>query len=108
MHVDETGDDKNVPAVDFFGRRVLQPQPVRLDEETLKKLAETTGGHYFNARDTQTLETVYAEIDQLEKTISEGRLYTEYRELFQYAMLPGLACILLQIVLTGTRFRSLP
>ncbi len=96
------------PAVDPFGREVLIAQRVRLDEETLKMLAETTGGRYFNAQNTQALEDVYAEIDRLEKTVSEGRLYTEYRELYQYAMFPGLGLVLLEIVLACTRFRSLP
>lgn len=96
------------PAVDPFGRDVLSPRPVRLDETTLKMLAETTGGRYFNAQDTQTLEQVYAEIDKLEKTETEGRLYTEYRELFQYWMVSGLCCVLLEVLLASTRFRSLP
>ncbi len=60
------------------------------------------------AQDTEALQKVYAEIDQLEKTQTEGRLYTEYRELFQYLMLPGLACILLEVFLGTSRFRSLP
>jgi len=96
------------PAVDVFGREVLQAQPVRLDEATLKMLAEKTGGQYFNAQDTETLERVYAEIDRLEKTETERRLYTEYREMFQTLMLPGLACVLLEIALSATKFRSLP
>lgn len=96
------------PAIDLYGRTVLQSQPVRLDEKTLKMLAKTTGGKYFNAKDTQALEEVYAEIDKLEKTVSEGRLYTEYVELYQWFMLPGLGLIILEILLTSTRFRSLP
>jgi len=96
------------PGVDVFGRSRLIAQPVRLDEETLKMLAETTGGRYFHAANTRALEEVYAEIGQLEKTISEGRLYTEYRELYQYAMFPGLGLVLLEILLACTRFRSLP
>lgn len=96
------------PARDLFGRTVLQSQRVRLDEETLQMLADTTGGKYFNAKNTQALEEVYAEIDKLEKTVSEGRLYTEYVELYQWFMLPGLALVILEIVLASTRFRSLP
>jgi Ca-activated chloride channel family protein len=96
------------PFTDPYGRTVLQPQRVRLDEETLKMLAETTGGEYFNAKNTQALEQVYAEIDKLEKTVSEGRLYTEYVELYQWFMLPGLALVMLEVVLASTRFRSLP
>ncbi len=96
------------PAVDPFGRKVLMSQPVRLDEETLRMMAKTTGGQYFNAKDTQSLEQVYAQIDKLQKTKSEGRLYTEYRELYQYFLFPGLGLILLEILLASTRFRSLP
>ncbi|GAG05057.1 unnamed protein product, partial [marine sediment metagenome] len=57
---------------DRSGRTVLRPGQVRLDEQTLKMMAETTGGRYFNAKDTEALEEVYAEIDKLEKTLTEG------------------------------------
>ena len=97
-----------VRGIDAFGRKVLVPQAVRLDEATLKMLAEKTGGRYFNAQDTEALAGVYGEIDQLEKTASEGRLYVEYGELFQYFMIPALGLILLEILLAFTRFRSLP
>jgi Ca-activated chloride channel homolog len=97
-----------MPATDPFGRQVLVPSMVQIDEAALKALADTTGGRYFNVQDTETLRNVYAEIDRLEKSISEGRIYTEYRELYQYAMFPGLGLILLQIALVSTRFRSLP
>lgn len=96
------------PGVDLFGRQVLQAQEVRLDEKTLKMLAEKTDGRYFNAQDTAALKAVYTEIDRLEKTETEGRLYTEYREVFQSLLLPGIACVLVQVVLGTTRFRGLP
>jgi Ca-activated chloride channel family protein len=96
------------PAVDEFGRQVLVPQMVRMDEATLKMMADTTGGKYFNAKDTQTLADVYAAIDRLEKTATEGRLYTEYRELYAWLLLPGLGLVLLEVVLSATRFRALP
>jgi len=96
------------PAIDAFGRKVLRAQTVRLDEETLKMLSEKTSGRYFNAQNTEALAEVYAEIDRLEKTATEGRLYTEYREAFQTLMLPGIACVLMHIALGSTRFRGLP
>jgi Ca-activated chloride channel family protein len=96
------------PGVDSFGRPVLTSQSVQLDEETLRQLAETTGGKYFNAQDVQALENVYAQIDALEKTTSEGRLYTDYRELYQYALFAGLGLALAELLLRSTRFRSLP
>jgi len=94
--------------IDPFGREQLVRQPVRLDEASLKMLAETTQGRYFNAKDTSALEDVYHDIDRLEKTELEGRLYTEYRELFQWWLLPGLALIVTELTLRCTRFRSLP
>ncbi len=97
-----------VPAKDAFGRQVFTRAHVRLDEETLEKLADTTDGRYFNAKDTEALEEVYGAIDLLEKTQTEGRLYTEYRELFRYALFPGIILILLELLMTSTRFRTLP
>jgi Ca-activated chloride channel family protein len=96
------------PQVDRFGRSVLVPMEVRLDEKTLKTLADQTGGRYYNVQDTATLERVYADIDRLERSLTAGRLYMEYRELYQYLMFPGLGLILLEIGLVCTRFRSLP
>jgi Ca-activated chloride channel family protein len=96
------------PHVDRFGHTVLAPMEVRLDEKTLKTLADQTGGRYYSVQDTATLEKVYAEIDRLERTLTAGRLYMEYREMYQYLMFPGLGLILLEIGLVCTRFRSLP
>lgn len=96
------------PGVDLFGRRVLQQQPVRLDEETLKAIADKTDGLYFNAKDTDGLNRVYEEIDQLEKTEVEGQLYTSYREVFGYPLWFGLGCLLTNIVLGSTWLRGLP
>ena len=45
------------------------------------------------------MEQVYAEIDQLEKTPSEGRLYTEYVELYAWFLLPGLGLVILETCL---------
>lgn len=96
------------PETDAFGETVYRARPVRLDESLLKAIAEETGGEYFNARDTESLVDVYAEIDALEKTETEGRLYTEYRELFAYFLFAGVGLIVFQMLLSTTRFRSLP
>jgi len=96
------------PAVDRFGREVLVRQDVRLDAETLTAIAESTGGKYFHAENTKALEDVYAEIDRLEKTLTEGRLYTEYRELYSWFLLPGITLVFGECLLSATRFRSLP
>lgn len=96
------------PFVDRYDRIVLSPQPVRLDEATLKLIASETGGEYFNAKDMESLKAVCEQIDKLEKTEIEGRLYTEYREVFVYSLATGLACILLAEILAATWLRGLP
>jgi Ca-activated chloride channel homolog len=100
--------DKPVPWIDPLGNRGFLPPGESLDEKTLTAIALSTGGKYFNADNTESLRKVYAEIDRLEKTAAEGRRYTQYRELFSYALFPGLGLILLEIALVSTRFRSLP
>lgn len=97
-----------VPMKGLFGQTMMMPVKVEFDERALKRIADMTGGQYFNAQDTESLKDVYAAIDQLEKTTSEGRIYTDYRDLYEYALLPGLTLLLLQVVLTSTRFRTLP
>lgn len=77
------------------------------DEPTLKTLAEITGGRSFFAEDTKALQDVYSEIDRLEKSAAEGRVYTQYREWFPYPLVAGMGLVLLEFVLACTRFRSL-
>jgi Ca-activated chloride channel homolog len=97
-----------VPTTDLFGRTIMVPARIEFDEQALRQITDATGGQYFNAEDAESLREVYAAIDQLEKTVSEGRIYTDYRDLFEYVLMPGFALILLQVVLVSTRFRTLP
>jgi Ca-activated chloride channel homolog len=54
------------PIITPFGIR-YENVPVEIDEETLKNIAQKTGGMYFRATDEQTLKQIYEEIDRLEK-----------------------------------------
>jgi Ca-activated chloride channel family protein len=96
------------PVKDRAGNVYLRPREVRLDEATLRKVAETTGGRYWNARDTEALEQVYAEIDALEKTEIEGALYTDYQDLYRGAVLTALGLLAVELLLASTRLRTLP
>lgn len=71
-----------VPVPDVFtGRTTLRWMQVNIDETTLKQVAELTGGKYFRATDTSSLEQIYREIDALEKTQVESKNFVDYREL---------------------------
>ncbi|HTG43650.1 MAG TPA: VWA domain-containing protein, partial [Verrucomicrobiae bacterium] len=49
----------------IFGRKTYVQVQVDIDEPTLQSIAEKTGGKYYRADSTDTLEDVYAEIDKL-------------------------------------------
>jgi Ca-activated chloride channel family protein len=65
----------------FTGQQDVQWVEVSIDEDTLTKIADTTGGKYFRATDTESLAAIYRAIDQLEKTSVEARHFVDYREL---------------------------
>jgi Ca-activated chloride channel family protein len=54
--------------------------PVRIDEPTLRAIAQTTGGRYFRARDAQGLSAVYRQIDRMEKSDLRSTAYSEWRD----------------------------
>lgn len=97
-----------VPAKDAFGRKVYVRQAVDIDEDTLKKVADKTGGKYYRADSTETLRRVYAEIDTLEKTEAELKRFAYYEELMSWFVLPGLGLLALEIILGQTVWRKLP
>ncbi len=86
----------------------IEYQEVRLDEETLESIAESTGGKYFRATDTEGLERIYALIDDLEKTKVEVKEYTEYEELYPMLLWPALFLLALDVLLRTTWLRTLP
>jgi Ca-activated chloride channel family protein len=91
----------------IFGQRLVYQQ-VDIDEETLKKIADITGGRYYRATDTESLKKIYDEIDQLERTEITRREYVEYEEHYAAFSFFGLGFLLLEILLGHTFFRKLP
>ncbi|GAB4310886.1 MAG: VWA domain-containing protein [Candidatus Sumerlaeia bacterium] len=87
-------------------RRV--PNQAPLDAETLKKIAETTGGRFYLADDENKLREIYDQIGQLEKSRAEIVEYHNYEERMQLAVVPAIVLLLLELVLAGTRFVKLP
>jgi Ca-activated chloride channel family protein len=82
--------------------------PVDVDEDTLQKIADKTGGRYYRADNAEKFQQIYAEIDKLEKTEATVSKYTEYKELFPWFVASGLLLLLIEIALGQTVFRRLP
>jgi Ca-activated chloride channel family protein len=102
---DTTGPDKQF--IWRWGGRT----PDRLtsgDEAILKRISDRSGGRYFRATDPEALQRILGAIDPLERRdvkISETR---DYRELYAFALAPGLVLLAAGLVLGATRLRSLP
>jgi len=101
-----------IALIDRFGRLAVDEVPVGqgygIDETLMKDVAEIGNGKFFRATSTDALREVYAEIDRLEKTRTEGITFVEYRELYPYPLLMGLVLMMLHLLAVTTRFRSLP
>ena len=82
--------------------------PVEIDEATLQKIAETTGGDYYRATSTRKLKEVYQEIDKLEKTKMKVTSYSKREEAFApFAMLLVLV-LLAECLLRSTLLKKIP
>ncbi|NIR47831.1 VWA domain-containing protein [candidate division KSB1 bacterium] len=91
----------------IFGKRYIR-RPVQIDEEMLKEIANITNGHYFRATDKENLDKIFERIDELEKTKIEVKQFTRYKELFTNYLLLALGVIVMEVVLTNTKFRKIP
>jgi|YelNatPaOPRAMG01_1025707.scaffolds.fasta_scaffold05031_5 Ca-activated chloride channel family protein len=94
--------------VDWLGRKEYRQIPVDIDEDTLKAIAAKTGGQYYRADSTDTLQRIYNEIDRLEKTEVELKKYVHVEEWLHWAVAPGLALLLLETLLAHILWRRLP
>lgn len=96
------------PVVDMFGNMSFQPMDVEIDENTLEGIAERTGGRYFRATDNDKLQSIYDEINQLEKSKVEVTDYTVYHERFLALLLAALGVLLLEFLFTNIILKRIP
>ena len=87
---------------------IMQQQKVTIDEKLLTAIASETGGKYFRAKDNAALESVYAEINELEKSKVEISTLTRYTERFFPFVMAALALLLLEVTLRFTLLRKFP
>ncbi|MBE7557843.1 VWA domain-containing protein [bacterium] len=83
-------------------------QQVQIDEETLKKIAATTGGQYYRVRDKGALAKTFEEIDKLERSEIKSEGYRRYSEKFAGLAFPAVFLLLLEMILANTVYRRLP
>ncbi len=77
-----------------------------MDEPTLEKIAELTGGRFFRARSTSDLAGIYAELDRLEPVEQQGEPIRPRAELFMYPASGALLLALLSLSLQAGPWRA--
>ena len=86
----------------LFGLR-YENRPVRIDEPLLTEVATSTGGRYFRARDAAALQSIYEQIDRLERVPVRTRTYVRYTEQFRWLVGLALGALLLELGLFAWR-----
>lgn len=81
--------------------------PVEIDEKLLKRMASATNGKYFRATGNRSLTSIYEDIDKLEKTKVDITSYKHYAELFFPFALLAIVCLVLELGLRYTVFRTI-
>ena len=94
-------------ATDIFGDLVFNETEVKIDEPVLREIAQTTGGKYFRATSNQSLEQVYDEINQLEKSELKSTKLYNYQEYFRIFLWIALGVLLLDALLRWVFYRFL-
>jgi len=91
-----------------FGRIEYQQQKVEIDEATLGSIAQTTGGKYFRATDNSALEQVFAEIDALEKTQMDVKVFSHTEDNYMLWAWLAFGLFALEMLLRYIFLRPIP
>jgi Ca-activated chloride channel family protein len=97
-----------IPVRDANGAMHIVMAKVDVDEKTLQTIADETGGKFYRATDTDSLQQIYEQINRLEKTAQTVQKFEHYDELYPWALIPALAVLGLGVLLQNTRYRRLP
>jgi Ca-activated chloride channel family protein len=97
-----------IPVKDEAGNMHVIMAKVDVDEKTLQTVADETGGKFYRATDTDSLQKIYEQINRLERTAQTVQKFERYEELYPWALIPSFAVLGLGFLLQQTRFRRLP
>ena len=86
----------------LFGLR-YENRPVRIDEPLLTEIATASGGRYFRARDAEALQSIYEQIDRLERSAVSAKSYVRYTEQFRWPLGFAIGALLLELLVLAWR-----
>lgn len=93
--------------LDIFGDLIFTETEVKIDEPSLKEIAQITGGKYFRATSNSSLEEIYSEINQLEKTDTKVSKLYNFEEYFNIFLLFALLILFLDALMRWVLYKFL-
>jgi Ca-activated chloride channel family protein len=96
------------PRMDPYGKPMYITVHVEFDAAQLRRVAQIADGHFFMAKDMQTMRDIFSEIDKLEKSTVKYKQTREYTDLYPWFIMTGLALVTLEMALGQTVWRRLP
>ena len=97
------------PFKDQFGRTRYQNVPVELDEQLLTNMAHSTNdGQYFRATNKSSLQKIFKQIDEMEKSKIDVTQYAQTKDEYLGWLILAAVALLLEILLGLFYFRSTP
>jgi len=97
-----------IPVRDEAGRIHVIMANVDVDEKTLQAVANETGGQFYRATDTNSLQKIYEQINRYETSAQTIQKFEHVEELYSWTLFPSLGLLGLGVLLQQTRFRRLP
>ena len=106
VHTIGAGKDGYVPMpyLDQDGRKHYRSWFSDLDEPALREIATATGGKFFRAIDTDTIESAFKTIDRSQKIEFQAKSYLLTTELFWWLAAPGLGALALAALFSRPLF----
>jgi Ca-activated chloride channel family protein len=97
-----------IPVQDEHGVSHIIMAKVDVDEKTLQTVADLTGGRFYRATDTDSLQSIYQQINTFEKSAQTVQKFEHVRELYAWALMPAVGLLALSLLLQLTLLRRLP
>ncbi len=95
------------PARDQWGRKVYQNVPVEIDEQLLTQMAQATkDGKYFRSTSSKSLQSIFDEIDKMEKTKIDVTHYNQTKDEYLPFLLMALVAFGLELILKLLYFKN--
>jgi Ca-activated chloride channel family protein len=82
--------------------------PVKIDEDILKDVANSTDGQYYRATSKSSLADIYSEIDKLEKSKIDVNIFQNNTEEYLYFTIIAFVLLFIELILRLSIFRIKP